>query len=157
MTETNLSSPSMQPSRDRIVASLVISVLGFITLMIGSKPEWLGMDRSPVVGFVQISVFTVGIGILCLGGYIGLNHLWGGYQKTILADFGLRIIATGYVVVVFTGMADIFGLGTHGFPDVPFFGPWQAVGVQIGQAVILAGFLMLIPYQLLEAGEKKGP
>jgi hypothetical protein len=150
----HIHSASQPPSLERIQLGIVMALFGFATLTIGSKPEWLGLDRSPVVGFVQISVFTIGIGILCLGGYIGLNHLWGRQEKTILADFGLRIIATGYVIVVFTGMADIFGLGTHSLPTVPFFGPWQALGVQIGQVIIVIGFLMLIPYQLFETRGK---
>jgi len=32
-------------------------------------------------------------------------------------------------------------------PDVPYFGPWQAGGVLIGESIIAIGFLMLIPYQ----------
>jgi hypothetical protein len=30
---------------------------------------------------------------------------------------------------------------------VPFFGPWQARGVEIGEIVIIIGFLMMIPYR----------
>jgi len=43
-------------------------------------------------------------------------------------------------------MAYVFGMGSQPFPDVPYFGPWQAGGVLIGQLVIAVGFLMLIPY-----------
>jgi hypothetical protein len=32
-------------------------------------------------------------------------------------------------------------------PKTPYFGPWQAGGVLIGQFVIAIGFLMVIPYQ----------
>jgi hypothetical protein len=58
------------------------------------------------------------------------------------------LIGTGYVIAVFTGMADVFGMGSQPLPDVPYFGPWQAGGVLIGQFVIAIGFLMLIPYHL---------
>jgi hypothetical protein len=64
-----------------------------------------------------------------------------------VADFGLRLVGTGYVIAVFTGMADIFGLGTQPLPNIPYFGPWQAAGVLIGQIIIAAGFLMTIPYR----------
>ena len=44
-----------------------------------------------------------------------------------------------------SGMADIFGLGSHLLPNIPYFGPVQAAGVVIGITVIIIGFLMLIP------------
>ena len=104
------------------------------------------MDRSPVVGFAQIAVFLVGLALICAGGYVGLSSLWGKEQRSIIADIGLRLIGTGYVIAVFTGMADVFGFGSQPLPNVPYFGPWQAGGVLIGQIVIAVGLLMLIPY-----------
>ncbi len=56
------------------------------------------------------------------------------------------MVATGYVIAVFAGMADVFGAGSHPLPGVPYFGPWQARGVEIGQVIIAIGFLMLIPF-----------
>ncbi|HEY6010454.1 MAG TPA: hypothetical protein VIX18_03205, partial [Nitrospirota bacterium] len=78
--------------------------------------------------------------------YVGLSALWGREQRSIIADIGLRLVATGYVIAVFTGMADVFGMGSQTFPRVPYFGPWQAGGVLIGQFVIALGFLMVVPY-----------
>ena len=144
--QSELSQNTVSPAKERASFGGVWAAIGFIVFVIGTKPEWLGLDRSPVVGFVQTAVFTIGMGILCLGGYIGLNSLWNGQEKTIVADFGLRLVATGYVIFVFTGMADIFGLGSHALPEVPFFGPWQALGVELGQIIILAGFIMLVPF-----------
>jgi hypothetical protein len=88
--------------------------------------------------------------MICAGGFVGLHALWGGEQRSILADFGSRLVGTGYVIAVFTGMADVFGLGSQPLPNVPYFGPWQSGGVLIGQVVIAIGFLMMIPYQLQE-------
>ena len=133
-------------SRLRIRTGLFITVAGFFTFIVGAKPDWLGWDRSPVVGFVQIAVFLVGLAIICLGGYIGLLALWGGRQRSIAADIGLRLVSTGYVISVFAGMADVFGMGTHPLPGVPYFGPVQATGVVLGEIVIGIGFLLLIPF-----------
>jgi len=47
---------------------------------------------------------------------------------------------------VASGMADVFGLGNQPFPNVPYFGIWQALGVIIGQLIIAVGLIMLIPY-----------
>ena len=130
----------------RIRFSLITSLFGLFVFVVGAKPNWFGWDRNPVVGFVQIAVFLIGLALICLGGYVGLVALWGQEQRSILADIGLRLVGTGYVIAVFTGMADIFGLGSQPLPNVPYFGPWQAVGVMIGQIVIAIGFLLTIPY-----------
>jgi hypothetical protein len=141
-------------SRMRIRTGLVITLMGLFVFIVGAKPDWLGWDRSPVVGFVQIAVFLVGLAIICMGGYIGLLALWGGNQRTIAADIGLRLVSTGYVISVFAGMADVFGMGAHPLPNVPYFGPVQATGVVLGEIVIAVGFLLLIPYRQPEAYAK---
>lgn len=131
----------------RIRFSLIMVAIGSLIFVIGAKPNWLGWNRVAVVGFVQITVFLVGLALICLGGYIGISALWGKHERSIVADIGLRLVSTGYVITVFTGMADVFGMGAQPVPDDPYFGPWQAAGVVIGQIVIAVGFLMLIPYQ----------
>jgi hypothetical protein len=100
-----------------------------------------------VVGFTQIVVFLIGLALICFGGFVGLSALWGREQRSIIADIGLRLVGTGYVITVFTGLADIFGMGSQPLPKVPYFGPWQAGGVVVGQIVIAIGFLMVIPYR----------
>lgn len=137
-------------SRTRIRMGLFITVVGFFIFIVGAKPVWLGWDRSPVVGFVQIAVFLVGLAIICMGGYIGLLALWGGEPRSIAADIGLRLVSTGYVISVFAGMADVFGMGAHPLPGVPYFGPVQATGVVLGEILIGIGFLLLIPYKQAE-------
>ncbi len=135
------------PSTGQLRTGLALALLGLWVFTVGAKPNWYGWDRSPVVGFVQISVFLVGLGIICLGGYVGLLALWSGTLRTIVADIGLRLVATGFVIAVFSGMADVFGMGSQPLPGVPYFGPWQATGVVIGQVIIAIGFLMMMPYR----------
>ena len=139
------------PQRDnsvtpRIRISICLALIGLVIFAIGAKPDWFGWDRSPVVGFVQIIVFLIGLAIICLGGYIGLQSLWWGHERTITSEIGSRLAATGYVIAVFAGLADIFGMGSQSFPQSPYFGPWQASGVLIGQGIIALGFLLLIPF-----------
>ena len=138
----------------RVRFSLITVIFGLLVFVIGSKPNWFGWDRSPVVGFIQIAVFLIGLALICIGGYVGLVALWGKEQRSIMADIGLRLVGTGYVIAVFTGMADIFGLGSQPLPMVPYFGPWQAVGVLIGQAIIALGLFMTIPYHFLIKGKE---
>lgn len=142
MTTSKSEDPSI--SRTSIKFGLFTTLLGLLIFCLGAKPEWFGMDRSPVVGFVQIAVFLLGLGVICLGGFVGLVALWGDDERSIAADIGLRLVATGYVLSVFTGMADVFGMGTQPLPEVPFFGPLQATGMVIGQAMIALGFLLTV-------------
>jgi hypothetical protein len=133
--------------RFRIRLGLGATILGFVIYLLGAEPGLFGLDRSPVVGFVQIATFLVGLGIICLGGYISLAALWNGGQKSIASDIGLRLVGTGYVITVACGMADIFGFGSNNYPTIPIFGPYQQIGVLAGEVVIAVGLLLLIPYK----------
>ncbi len=147
MSNLPASSRSDDTATPRIRLSLIVTFLGLFIFFVGAKPAYFGWDRSPVVGFVQIVIFLFGLAFICLGGYLGLHSLWWGLERTIVSDIGSRLVATGYVFAVFAGLADIFGMGSHPFPQVPYFGPWQAAGVLIGQGIIALGFLMMIPFQ----------
>jgi len=125
---------------------LILAFIGYFMFLLGARPSLFGMDRSRVIGFVQISVFLLGLALITFGSYMTLNTLWPEGKKTIAADIGTRLISTGYVICVFTGIADIFGLGSHPLPDV-FFGPLQARGMSIGMATIAIGFLLMIRYR----------
>lgn len=141
---------SRTPPINRARFSLTVTLLGLLLFIIGAKPEWLGLDRTPVLGFAQICVFMIGLAVICLGGYMGLSGMWGGEEKSIAADIGLRLVATGYVISIFSGLADIFGMSLRDDPRVPFFGPWQQTGVEIGMLVIALGMLLLVPFHRLQ-------
>ena len=130
----------------RIRVGLAVTIIGFLLFLLGARPSIFGLDRSPVIGFVQIAMFLIGLGMMCVGGYLSMRTLWRNQQLSIAADIGLRLVATGYVIAVFTGMADVFGFGSHPLPDVPYFCAWQARGVEIGEAIIAIGFLLMIPF-----------
>jgi len=131
----------------RIQFGLTIAIGGFLIFLIGIKPELLQLDRSPVLGFVQIAVMLVGLGLICIGGFFATRGLWKDQRPSVAAELGMRIISTGYITAVFSGLADIFGLGSHPYPDLtPYFGTWQARGVQIAEGFITIGMLMMLPY-----------
>ena len=133
--------------RFRIRIGFGVTILGFIIYLLGAEPGIFLLDRSPVVGFVQIATFLVGLGFICLGGYISLAALWNGGQKSIASDIGLRLVGTGYVIAVACGMADVFGFGSNNYPQIPIFGIYQILGVIIGEVVIAAGLVMLVPFK----------
>ncbi|MCW5875331.1 MAG: hypothetical protein KIS85_00490 [Anaerolineales bacterium] len=122
-----------------------IALVGFVIFLLGAQPEWFGWQGSPVVGIVQIQVFITGLGLIALGGYFTMEALWRNKEKLILTELGARLVGTGYVIALTSGMADVFGLGTRPLP-APFFGYWQGRGVLIGQLVIFLGLLMMAPW-----------
>jgi hypothetical protein len=145
ITRKDISPPTKPNITNRVRFGLIITLFGFSIFLIGARPGLFGLDRSPVIGFVQISVFLVGLAIICLGGYASLIALWANQPRSILADFGVRLVATGFVIAVFAGMADVFGFGSNRMPDM-IFGPWQARGVMFGEILIAVGFFLLFPY-----------
>jgi len=130
------------PHRRRIRSMLMLVLIGFALIILGLEPDFFNLDRSPVVGFVQLAVYLVGLAFLCLGGFVGFA-VPRGATRTIAADIGLRLVATGYVIAFVSGMADVFGFGSESFPEVPSFGVLQVTGVIIGEAVIAIGFLLV--------------
>lgn len=130
--------------RLKLRMGLVLLFAGLFLFILGSDPALFGLDFSPVVGFVQIAVLLIGLAMVCIGGYTSLNLLWETQEKSITADIGTRLVATGFVLSAASGMADVFGFGSQPFPAIPYFGPWQALGVMTGQVVIILGFILMI-------------
>ena len=130
----------------RVRFGLFTTLLGLFIFLVGARPSLFGWDRSVVVGFIQIAVFLIGLAVISAGGYISLMVFWNNHPRTIAADIGMRLVSTGYVIAVFSGMADVFGMGTQTLPTVPSFGHLQEIGVQIGEAVIALGFFLLFRF-----------
>jgi len=139
------SPPATSSRRLRKRTGIGVALIGMLIFLLGAKPDWFGMDRSPVVGFIQIAVFLSGLGLIGLGGYFAMEGLWRERPKLVVTEIGARLVGTGYVIALASGMADVLGLGTRPLPAVPFFGYWQGRGVLIGQVVMLIGFVMMSP------------
>ena len=123
---------------------LICTLIGYLILLLGARPSIFGLDRSPVIGFAQTATFLVGLALICLGGYLCLIAFWIRDMISLTADFGIRLILTGLVISIFSGMADVFGFGSHPLSGIPFFGPLQSTGVEIGMGIIGIGFVMMI-------------
>ncbi len=147
-------SQPFQQSRRRIRLGLALTLAGYLIFLLGARPSIFGLDRSPVIGFVQIAVFLFGIGIISIGAYSTMKALWQGESISIISQIGMRMVETGFVITLFTGMADVFGLGSHPLPK-PFFGPLQSTGVQIGEYVIGFGILLLFPFHRILSSKSK--
>jgi hypothetical protein len=124
---------------------LTLLMLGFIIFLIGAKPEIFELNRGAAIGFVQIIVMLIGLGLITWGGCLTLFAFWRNGERSLLADFGTRTCATGFVICFFTALADAFGFGTNPMPDV-FLGRLQTNGLMIGMSIIGIGFLMMLRY-----------
>ena len=134
---------------------ITLTVVGLGLFILGAKPEWLGVNGSEAIGFVQIGVFSFGLFVLCLGSTITIDLLWRGH-RTIVADIGLRLTWTGFVFSVFASLADLLGISRRQFPYfTPFFGYWQARGVLFGEILMAIGLMMMVPFKPIVADNDK--
>ncbi len=131
----------------RVNIGLGLTIAGFLLFIVGADPGIVLLDRSPLIGFLQTATFSAGLAMLCLGGFISLKACQRvGRIQSLAQDIGLRLVATGYLISLISGMADVFGFGTQSWPSLPFFGPSQAAGVVVGEIIIAIGFLLYLPF-----------
>lgn len=117
--------------------------LGFVFFVIGVAPDLINMDVTPGLGLLQIATFLLGISLMTLGAYTYMyatRHR--ALPRRLREDIGARLMATGVVIAVSTGLADVIGIGTHFGQQRPYFGPVQAWGVALGVAVIIIGIAL---------------
>ena len=138
----------------RINIGLGLTIAGFLLFIVGADPGIVLLDRNPLIGFLQTATFSAGLAMLCLGGFISLKACQRvGRIQSLAQDIGLRLVATGYLISLISGMADVFGFGTQSWPSLPFFGPSQAAGVVVGEIIIAIGFLLYLPFPSSQSPE----
>jgi hypothetical protein len=123
---------------------MTMVLFGLLIFLVGVRPNLIGMDRSPVVGFVQIGVWLTGLAILLLGAYATVHVVRNGIETSLRADVGIRLIATGYVIAGVASLADFIGVGAQRMPNIAF-GPVQVIGLVIGVLVSLFGLILYWP------------
>lgn len=123
---------------------MTLVLIGLLIFAIGVDPDLIGMNRSPIVGFVQIGVWLSGLALLLIGAYSTVRVVRNGRPNSLRADIGLRLIATGYVLAATASLADFIGLGSHRMPGV-HFGEVQAVGFALGVVTSLVGVVLYWP------------
>jgi hypothetical protein len=130
----------------RIHLFLVLDLLGALIFLLGIQPGLFGLDRSHVVGYLQVTVFLFGLGLVVLSSF-AIETLMrpAGCSWTIREDIGARMAATGYVFAAVASAADLIGLGTQPLPGSPHLGILQSVGLFLGVFVVVIGLFLYHP------------
>ncbi len=136
--------PTMRPRW--LTFFLVLDFIGLGLFLLGMQPWIFGLDRSPVIGYLQVVVFLFGLGFVVLSSF-AIEKLFRPPNQpvTIREDVGARLAATGYVLVAVSCTADLIGLGSHPLPGSPHLGTLQSIGLLFGAAMIVVGLAMYHP------------
>jgi hypothetical protein len=127
------------------ISSLILFVLGIALGAVALSAELLGLDITPGFGMVQMLQLLIGLTCLTLAGYLRIHSLRSqNAPRSLQADIGVRLGATGLVFAYTTGWADLIGIGTHVNPsfDRPYVGPLQLGGLLLGVLMIMAGLIL---------------
>ena len=140
-TETNGNS---RANKIRKIVTIALILVGSILIAMSLTAEFLGVDLTPGFGIVQIFQLLLGISCLTLGIFIPISKKRQGAPKSLQAEIGARLAATGLVFAYITGLSDLFSIGTHVQPrfERPFVGPLQLGGILLSVLVIVIGILL---------------
>jgi hypothetical protein len=133
---------------------MTLVIIGLFIFILGAEPDLIGMDRSPVVGFVQIGVWLSGLALLLVSAYAAVRVIRNSRPTSLRADIGVRLIGTGYVVAAAASLADFIGIGAQHMPTVSF-GPLQVVGLIVGVLLSLVGLILYFPRIVRTPDEKR--
>ncbi len=128
-----------------VIFSLILAVLGMVLSLISLGAEIMGLDLTPGFGMVQMFQLLIGLTLLTIAGFLRIHSLRSAdTPRSLQADVGIRMGATGLVFAYVSGVSDLIGIGTHVDPsfDRPFVGPIQLGGLLIGVLIITAGLLL---------------
>ena len=123
---------------------MTLVILGLVVFLVGINPDLIGMNRSRVIGFIQMGVWLSGLGLLLLGAFLTVRVVRNGRPMSLRAEVGTRLIATGYVISSAASLADFLAIGSHTLPWV-YLGPLQVAGLAGGVIVSLLGVLLYWP------------
>ncbi len=127
------------------VIPLIMFVIGTLLSLVSLGAELLGLDLTPGFGIVQMVQLLLGLTLLTMAAFI---HIWLTHRRSaprsLQADIGVRLAATGLVFAYVSGLSDLLQIGTHLEPDFvrPYVGPLQLGGIALGILSIVAGILL---------------
>lgn len=134
-----------QVVRLRTASIALLLVIGVVLSGLALTAELLGLGITPGFGMVQMFQLLIGLTCLTLAAYLHLHSLRPkDTPRSLQADIGVRLAATGLVFAYVCGLSDLMGIGTHIEPgfERPFVGPLQLGGLAVGGLAIIIGLLL---------------
>lgn len=124
--------------------NLALYLLGAILVALSLLADKLGIDLTPGFGVVQMIQLLLGLTCLTLALFLSLKNRRRNAPRSLQADIGVRLAATGLVFAYAAGLSDLIGIGTHVMPSFerPFVGPLQLGGIGLGALSIVVGAIL---------------
>ena len=120
-------------------ASLLFAVVGLVLCGLSL------IDVTPGFGMVQMIQLLLGVSALTLAAFMQIyDRRPTGTPRSLQADIGIRLAATGLVFAYVSGLSDLIGIGTHVEPAFsrPAVGWLQLSGLALGIFSIGIGLLL---------------
>ena len=125
--------------------SLILLLAGLALIIVALGADYVGLDLTPGFGVVQMFQLLVGFTFFIVSLYMRIHIVRSrDAPRSLQADIGIRLGASGLVFTYVSGLADLIGIGTHVDPsfDRPFVGPIQFIGLMVGISIIVVGLLL---------------
>jgi hypothetical protein len=132
-------------NQGRTTASAILFIVGLLLSAISLGAEVLELNFTPGFGIVQMVQLLAGLTCLTLAGFLHLQNMRSpDTGRSLQADVGIRLAATGLVFAFISGFSDLIGIGTHITPEFerPYVGPLQLGGLIVGVLSITIGLIL---------------
>lgn len=132
-------------ARSRRITMIVLVLAGLLFGVLALTADFLGLDTTPGFGVAQMLLLLLSITCLTTAVYIYVYERRGSNApRSLQADIGIRLGATGLVLIYVAGFSDLIGIGTHVQPNFerPFVGPLQLGGMALGVLSISVGLYL---------------
>ena len=124
---------------------IALAALGGVLALMGLFPGIAGVEPTVGMGVVQVFMVLVGYGLVILGGVIYVKFtFYAGVAINLIQQIGLRFGMTGLLFAALSGLADIFGFGSHlrGPGSDIYLGRLQAFGMIASFMISAIGVMM---------------
>jgi hypothetical protein len=129
----------------RTIVTIFLFLIGTLLSVLSLGAEIFALNFTEGFGIIQMVQLLLGLTCLTLAGFLHLQSLRApNSPRSLQADIGIRLAATGLVFAFISGLSDLIGIGTHVTPEFerPFVGPLQLGGIILGVLSITAGLLL---------------
>ena len=125
--------------------AIAVALLGAVIMLIGLFPGLTGLEITPGFGILKTLTVFFGFSLFLAGGYLFVQAtFYPNVKHTLAQQIGTRLILTGLVISAASGLADVFGYGSHpaGSGLHPVFGPYKFAGFVGGFFVASMGIVI---------------